>query len=192
MNIIKTLLKDVLLLEPRVFRDDRGFFLESYNRNVLASFGIDDEFVQDNHSCSVKNVLRGLHYQIEQPQGKLVRVVVGEVLDVVVDLRRSSPTFGQWESFRLSAANQWLLWVPPGFAHGFYVKSESAHFIYKTTEYYRPEFERTIAWNDPDLKIDWQLQGEPALSAKDRQGLAFRSAPMFDDVPALAGAASAR
>lgn len=187
MKLIQTSLKDVLLLEPTVFRDERGFFLESYNSREMESFGIRDEFVQDNHSFSVEDVLRGLHYQIEQPQGKLVRVVAGEVLDIALDLRRSSPTFGKWESFNISALNGHTLWIPPGFAHGFYVKS-NAHFIYKTTAYYEPRFERTIAWNDPDLKIDWQLQGKPIVSTKDRDGLAFRSAPVFETRPRAAAA----
>jgi len=182
MNAHRTALKDVLILEPKVFTDDRGYFMESYNRKVLASVGIDLEFVQDNHSCSMKNVLRGLHYQVEKPQGKLVRVVTGEVLDVVVDLRRSSPTFGKAETHLLSELNQRCLWVPPGFAHGFCVRSDTAQFLYKTTEYYRPELERTVVWNDPDLNIDWRLQGEPLLSAKDAAGLPFKSAPVFDDI----------
>ena len=164
-----------------MFRDERGFFMESFNRRRMESLGIHAEFVQDNHSFSVEHVLRGLHYQIERPQGKLVRVTSGEVLDVAVDLRRSSPTFGKWESFILSEVNSRVLWIPSGFAHGFYVRSLAAHFLYKTTAYYQPQFERTIAWNDPDLKIDWQLQGEPVISAKDRLGLPFRSVPVFEE-----------
>ncbi len=181
MKSIETSLKDVLLLEPSVFRDERGFFLESYNRNSLESLGIREEFVQDNHSFSVEHVLRGLHYQVEHAQGKLVRVIAGEVLDIAVDLRRSSPTFGKWESFMISEVNSRVLWIPPGFAHGFYVRSTAAHFVYKTTTYYQPKFERTISWNDPDLKIDWQLQGEPVVSAKDQLGLPFRSAPVYEE-----------
>ena len=149
------------------------------------------DFVQDNRSCSFANVLRGLHYQIERPQGKLVHVVVGEVLDVIVDLRRSSPTFGKWESYRLSSLNQLFLWVPPGFAHGFYVLSETTQFVYKTTEYYQPQYERTILWNDPDLKIDWQLQGQPVLSAKDQMGLCFRSAPVYEEAKRMTATAGA-
>lgn len=180
MNAIRTTLQDVQLLEPRVFRDERGFFLESYSRRLLHHLGIDDDFVQDNHSCSTRHVLRGLHYQIEHPQGKLVRVVSGEVLDVAVDLRRGSPTFGQWESFLLSGENARLLWIPAGFAHGFYVLSSAAHFVYKTTDYYHPSAERTILWNDPALGIDWQLQGYPIVSAKDSLGVPFHSAPVFE------------
>ncbi len=173
---------DVLLIEPRVFGDARGFFFESFNQQQFnAAVGGDWTFVQDNHSRSSRGVLRGLHYQIQQAQGKLVRVVVGEVLDVAVDIRRSSPTFGRWVSARLSAENQCQLWVPPGFAHGFVVLSEVAEFLYKTTDYYAPAHERCIAWNDVDLAIDWQLSGlEPALSAKDQQGVALAQASCFD------------
>jgi dTDP-4-dehydrorhamnose 3,5-epimerase len=191
MNARRTSLKDVLLLEPFIFEDNRGFFMESYNRSVMASFGIGMEFVQDNRSCSFANVLRGLHYQVERPQGKLVHVIVGEVLDVIVDLRRNSPTFGKWESHRLSALEQRFLWVPPGFAHGFYVLSETTQFCYKTTDYYRPKHERTIVWNDPQLNIDWQLQAEPVVSEKDRQGLSFKSAPKFEEPARFAAAAGA-
>ncbi|HEX9110081.1 MAG TPA: dTDP-4-dehydrorhamnose 3,5-epimerase [Terriglobales bacterium] len=173
MKRTETGLSGVLLLEPRVFGDDRGFFLESYNERVFAEFGIHEKFVQDNHSYSSRNVLRGLHYQIQQPQGKLVRVITGEILDVVLDLRQNSPTFGKWESFRLSGENKRMLWVPVGFAHGFRVVSETAHVIYKTTDFYAPEHERTVAWNDPVLHIDWQLEGDPIVSAKDQRGQKF-------------------
>lgn len=173
---------DVKLLTPKVFGDARGFFFESFNQAQFNdAVGGEWTFVQDNHSRSAQGVLRGLHYQIQQPQGKLVRVVSGEVLDVAVDLRRSSPHFGQWVSARLSAANQQQLWVPPGFAHGFVVLSASADFLYKTTDYYAPAHERCIAWNDSDLAIDWQLgELKPALSAKDQQGVAWRAAECFD------------
>jgi len=180
MNKIATKLPGVVLLEPRVFGDDRGFFLESYNERTFADLGIRDRFVQDNHSYSSRNVIRGLHYQIGQPQGKLVRVVTGGILDVAVDLRRGSSTFGKWESFTLSGDNKRMLWIPSGFAHGFRVLSESAHVLYKATDFYAPEHERTIAWNDPELKIDWQLDKEPTISAKDQQGLAFSKAPTFN------------
>jgi dTDP-4-dehydrorhamnose 3,5-epimerase len=173
-------LAGVLLLEPRVFGDDRGFFLESYNQRVFAELGIREQFVQDNHSYSARNVIRGLHYQIRQAQGKLVRVVAGEILDVALDLRRSSPTFGKWESFKLSGENKHLLWIPRGFAHGFRVVSETAHVLYKATDFYSPEHERTIVWNDPQLNIDWQLDGEPVISAKDQRGLLFQQAETFE------------
>jgi len=175
-----TSLPGLLLLEPRVFADGRGFFLESYNERELAALGIVGRFVQDNHSCSRQNVLRGLHYQIKHAQGKLVRVVEGEILDVAVDLRRSSPTFGGWQSVRLSGENQRMLWIPPGFAHGFRVISEKAHVLYKATDYYAPASERTLAWNDPDLKINWELDGQPIVSAKDQHGIAFRNAETFE------------
>jgi dTDP-4-dehydrorhamnose 3,5-epimerase len=168
----------VLLLEPRVFTDARGFFLESYNQKTMAEAGIHEQFVQDNHSFSTRNVVRGLHYQV-RPQGKLVRVVVGEILDIVVDMRRNSQTFGQWDGQVLSDGNHRMLWVPPGFAHGFHVRSESAHVIYKATNFYDPEAERTIAWNDPELKIDWQLTMSPIVSAKDNQGMSFHGADVF-------------
>lgn len=171
---------DVLLLEPRVFGDERGFFYESFNQAVFdKAVGRQVKFVQDNHSRSVRNVLRGLHYQIRQPQGKLVRVVAGEVFDVAVDIRKSSPTFGQWVGERLSAENKRQMWVPEGFAHGFVVLSEHAEFLYKTTDYYAPEYERCIAWNDPALGIQWPFQGEPALSVKDRQGKLLAEAEHF-------------
>jgi dTDP-4-dehydrorhamnose 3,5-epimerase len=178
MKVTLTKLPGVLLLEPRVFTDARGFFLESYNQKTMAEAGIHEQFVQDNHSFSSRNVVRGLHYQV-RPQGKLVRVVVGEILDIVVDMRRSSQTFGQWDGQVLSDGNQRMLWVPPGFAHGFHVRSESAHVIYKATNFYDPEAERTIAWNDPELKIDWQLTKSPIVSAKDSQGVSFHDAEVF-------------
>jgi len=170
MKKTETSLPGVLILEPRVFGDARGFFLESYNESVFGALGIRDRFVQDNHSYSGRNVLRGLHYQIQQPQGKLVRVITGEIVDITVDLRQSSATFGKWESFRLSGDNKRMLWVPVGFAHGFCVTSETAHVLYKTTDFYAPQHERTLAWNDPALCIDWQLEGEPIISAKDQHG----------------------
>lgn len=171
---------DVILFEPKVFGDDRGFFFESFNRRQFeAAVGRTVEFVQENHSRSVKNVLRGLHYQIQQPQGKLVRVVVGEVFDVAVDLRKSSPTFGQWVGAHLSAENKHQLWVPEGFAHGFVVLSEQAEFLYHTTDYYAPEHERCVIWNDPALAIDWPLNGQPVLSTKDQQGLLLAQAEVF-------------
>ncbi|UVL84282.1 dTDP-4-dehydrorhamnose 3,5-epimerase [Pseudomonas sp. B21-028] len=180
MNVIATRLPDVLIIEPKVFGDDRGFFYESFNARAFAeATGCDLQFVQDNHSRSAKGVLRGLHYQIEQAQGKLVRVIAGEVLDVAVDIRRSSPTFGQWESVRLSAQNQRQLWIPPGFAHGFMVLSESADFLYKTTDYYAPAAERCIRWDDPDLAIDWELEGTPTLSSKDQNGKFLHEADLF-------------
>ena len=180
MQIQKTAIPGLLIIEPQVFGDDRGFFYESYNQKKLADVaGITEHFVQDNHSRSAKNVLRGLHYQIQQPQGKLVRVVEGEVYDVAVDMRRASPTFGQWAGVRLSAANKRMLWVPKGFAHGFLVLSEHAEFLYKTTDFYAPQYERSLLWNDPDLAIDWPLSGAPALSAKDAVGTPFKSAETF-------------
>lgn len=175
-----TSLPGAFALEPRAFGDERGFFLESYNEKAFRELGIAERFVQDNHSSSVRNVLRGLHYQIKQAQGKLVRVVEGEILDVAVDLRRSSPTFGKWEAVRLSGANKLMLWMPAGFAHGFRVISQTAHVMYKATDYYAPEHERTLAWNDPDLKIDWGLDGEPIVSAKDQRGAALRDAEVFE------------
>lgn len=180
INKIPTTLPDVFILEPRVFGDERGFFLESYNEKVFADLGISERFVQDNHSSSRRNVLRGLHYQIQHAQGKLVRVAEGEILDVAVDLRRSSPTFGKWEAVRLSGENKRMLWIPAGFAHGFRVVSERAHVLYKATDFYSPESERTLAWNDPDLKIDWALDGEPIVSAKDQRGSTLRDAEAFD------------
>jgi dTDP-4-dehydrorhamnose 3,5-epimerase len=177
---ISTSLPGVFILEPRVFGDERGFFFESYNQRSMADAGIAEPFVQDNHSCSSRNVLRGLHYQIKHPQGKLVRVVEGEIIDVAVDLRRRSPTFGRSEAVRISGENKRMLWIPAGFAHGFRVLSEKAHVLYKATAFYAPEDERTLAWNDADLKIDWELQGEPIVSAKDQRGVAFRDAETYN------------
>jgi dTDP-4-dehydrorhamnose 3,5-epimerase len=162
-----------------VFMDERGFFLESYNKNALAALGISYEFVQDNHSRSRKNVLRGLHYQIRQPQGKLVRAVVGEVFDVAVDLRCSSSTFGKWSGTILSAENQEVFWIPPGFAHGFLVLTEWAEILYKATDFYAPEFERTIRWDDPEIGIEWPLESTPQVSAKDERGVLFRNAEVY-------------
>jgi dTDP-4-dehydrorhamnose 3,5-epimerase len=178
MKVIKTALPGVLILEPRVFRDPRGFLLESYNERTMAEAGIHERFVQDNHSFSTHNVVRGLHYQV-RPQGKLVRVVMGEILDVIVDLRRSSSTFGVWNGVSLSETNQQMLWIPPGFAHGFRVLSDGAHVLYKATDFYDPEAERTIAWNDPTLNIDWRLTTPPTVSVKDSVGTAFREAEVF-------------
>jgi len=183
MDVLKkipTSLPGVFALEPRVFGDERGIFFESYNQRIMAEVGIVDNFVQDNHSCSSRNVLRGLHYQLRHPQGKLVRVVEGEILDVAVDMRRSSPTYGGWEAVRLSGDNKRMLWIPAGFAHGFLVLSEKAHVLYKATDFYAPEHERTLAWNDPQLKINWELDGEPIVSTKDQRGAAFRDAESFD------------
>ena len=181
MHIIKTNLPDVLIIEPRVFGDARGFFYESFNQKVWQEkTGIKDTFVQDNHSRSEKNVLRGLHYQIQQPQGKLVRVVRGGVFDVAVDLRQSSPTFGHWTGAELSEDNHRQMWIPEGFAHGFLVLSDAAEFLYKTTDYWAPQYERTIAWNDPDLAIVWPLKDPPILSAKDNQGTVFKEAEKFE------------
>lgn len=180
MNIIPTQVSDVLIIEPRVFEDNRGFFYESYNERAFADkAGIATHFVQDNHSRSTQNVLRGLHYQIQQPQGKLVRVVVGAVFDVAVDLRKSSPTFGQWVGTLLSAENKRQLWIPVGFAHGFSVVSEVAEVLYKATDYYAPQHERCVHWNDPDLAIAWSLTGEPIVSAKDQAGLSLKTAEVF-------------
>jgi dTDP-4-dehydrorhamnose 3,5-epimerase len=180
MNIVRTAIRDVLVLEPEVFGDARGFFFESYNERAFReTTGLAVRFVQDNHSRSARNVLRGLHYQIKQPQGKLVRCVSGEVYDVAVDLRRSSPSFGKWVGERLSAENKRMMWIPAGFAHAFLVLTESADFLYKTTDYYAPEHERTIAWNDPDVAIAWPLEGDPVLSAKDMTGSRLRNAAVY-------------
>lgn len=180
MNVTATAIPEVLLVEPRVFGDDRGFFYESFNqRQWQEATGLNRVFVQDNHSRSVKGVLRGLHYQIRQPQGKLVRVVAGEVFDVAVDLRHSSPTFGKWVGMVLSADNKRQLWVPEGFGHGFLVLSEAAEFLYRTTDYWAPEHERCIIWNDSDLAIAWPLAGEPFLSGKDAAGVPFRKAEVY-------------
>lgn len=181
MEIITTDIPGVLILKPRVFGDERGFFMESFNRRSwLAATGLDCDFVQDNHSRSTRGVLRGLHYQISQPQGKLVRVVSGEVFDVAVDLRRSSPTFGAWAGVRLSGENRLQFWVPPGFAHGFMVLSETADFLYKATDYYAPEHERSIIWNDADLGIEWPRGYSPELSDKDRAAPRFRDAEVYE------------
>lgn len=180
MKVLQTSISGALVLEPRVFTDDRGFFLESYSERTFAEVGIREKFVQDNHSYSQRGVLRGLHYQVEKPQGKLVRVVSGEVLDVFLDLRRSSPTFGRWDAATLSSENKKLAWIPAGCAHGFYVLSEGADVLYKSTEFYFPELERTVLWNDPELAIGWNVSGEPVLSEKDRKGTRFRDAELFD------------
>ena len=181
MEVIATDIPDVKLIRPRVFGDARGFFLETWNRRTFAAAGLETNFVQDNHSRSAKCTLRGLHYQVEQTQGKLVRVATGTVFDVAVDLRQSSATFGQWVGALLSEENQQMLWVPPGFAHGFLVVSETADFQYKCTDFYAPEHERTISWNDPELAIDWPLPDgmQPLLSAKDQAGNAFRDSEYF-------------
>ena len=180
MKTTRLAIPDVILLEPKVFGDARGFFFESFNQRAFnAATGTDYAFVQDNHSRSSRGVLRGLHYQIQQPQGKLVRVVQGAVFDVAVDIRKSSPTFGQWVGVELNADNHHQLWVPPGFAHGFVVLSETAEFLYKTTDYYAPEYERCIVWDDAALAIDWRYQGAPNLSAKDAQGLSLAQADVF-------------
>ena len=180
MNIVPTDIPDVLIISPRVFGDDRGFFYESYNSRAFSEkTGVAANFVQDNHSRSDQNVLRGLHYQIQQPQGKLVRAIAGAVFDVAVDLRKRSPTFGQWVGCLLSAENKRLLWIPEGFAHGFLVVSQAAEVLYKTTDYYAPQYERCLLWNDPDLAIDWPLTATPVLSAKDRAGQPFKTAEIF-------------
>lgn len=180
MKKIETSLSGVLLLEPRVFGDARGFFLESYNERTFVDLGIRERFVQDNHSYSCRNVIRGLHYQIRQTQGKLVRAVTGEILDVVLDLRRSSPTFGKWASAELSGENKRMLWIPAGLAHGFRVVSEAAHVLYKATDFYSLENERTVMWNDRQLNIDWKITGEAMVSDKDRLGVSFAQAEKFD------------
>jgi dTDP-4-dehydrorhamnose 3,5-epimerase len=180
MNKLCTPLEGVFVLEPKVFGDGRGFFLESFNERVLRELGIEQRFVQDNHSYSTRNVVRGLHYQLPNAQGKLVRVIVGEILDVVVDLRRSSPGCGRWHSVVLSGENKRMLWIPPGMAHGFRVVSGDAHVLYKATDYYTPAAEHTLSWNDPDLDIDWQLSGEAIVSAKDQHGSSFRDTVKFE------------
>jgi dTDP-4-dehydrorhamnose 3,5-epimerase len=186
MTITPTGIADVLLIEPQVFGDERGFFMETYRASQLAEAGVHAPFVQDNHSGSRQGILRGLHYQIRRPQGKLVRAVVGEIYDVAVDLRRGSWTFGRWVGVRLSAKNRRQMWIPPGFAHGFYVVSEWAEVIYKTTDYYAPEWERTIRWDDSELKIEWPLAGgePPLLSARDAAGRLFREAEVFPEAGA--------
>ena len=179
MKVVPTAIPEVLLLEPKVFGDERGYFYESWNQRSFAELGIDAEFVQDNHSKSQKNVLRGLHYQIEHAQGKLIRVTAGAVYDVAVDLRRSSPSFGQWVAFTLSAENKRMAWIPPGFAHGFCVTSDAAEFLYKTTDYWSPAHDRTLLWNDPQLAIPWPLTAEPLLAAKDVAGTPLAQAETF-------------
>ena len=181
MKVIPTAIPDVLVLEPRVFGDERGYLFESYNERVVRDIaGVGAHFVQDNHSRSVRNTIRGLHYQIRQPQVKLLRVTFGEILDVVVDIRRSSLTFGKWVSVRLSAENKRMIWIPAGFAHGFTVLSDVADCLYKVSDYWAPEFERTILWSDPDLAVDWQIQGEPIVAPKDKAGRPFSQAEVFD------------
>lgn len=181
MRFTPTAIPEVILIEPEVFGDERGFFMETWNARTFAAAGVDAQFVQDNHSRSAFGTLRGLHYQIRQPQGKLVRVLDGEVLDVAVDIRRGAPTFGRWVGQRLSGRNRKMLWVPPGFAHGFYVLSEQADFVYKCTAFYAPEHERTIAWNDPDLAVDWGIVSgtRPLLSKKDAAGVPLREAELY-------------
>lgn len=180
MKVIHTSILDMILIEPKVFGDERGFFLETYSEKALAEIGIQQRFVQDNQSYSKQNVVRGLHYQIQHPQGKLICVVAGEIFDVGVDLRKNSPTFGKWHGALLSAQNKHILWIPPGFAHGFSVLSEGARVLYKVTDIYSPEYERAILWNDPALKIDWKITGEPIISAKDAKGQLLSAATVFE------------
>jgi dTDP-4-dehydrorhamnose 3,5-epimerase len=181
MHATPLAISDVMVFEPKIFGDERGFFFESFNHRVFEEvLGRQVSFVQDNHSRSVKGVLRGLHYQVKQPQGKLVRVISGEVFDVAVDLRRRSPTFGQWVGIHLSAENKKQLWIPEGFAHGFVVLSEVAEFVYKTTDYWAPEHERSLAWNDPTIAIDWPLDRAPSLSGKDQQAVSLTAANVFE------------
>lgn len=181
MRFIPTPIPDVLVMEPKIFADERGFFLESYQKQRFAEAGIPFDFVQDNHSKSQQGVLRGLHYQIQQPQGKLVRVVAGEIFDVAVDIRKNSPTFGRWVGDYLSAENKKMLWVPVGFAHGFYVTSPAAELIYKATDYYAPQWERTLAWDDPTIHVDWPTHGvPPILSPKDEAGKSLEQAELFE------------
>ena len=180
MKVVETPLAGALVLEPTVFQDERGYFIESYSERTFAKFDIPERFVQDNHSYSKRGVLRGLHYQVQKPQGKLVRVVSGEIVDALVDLRKKSPTFGRAHTVRLSGEDRRMAWIPAGFAHGFHVVSDGAHVVYKSTEFYFPELERTILWNDPELKIDWGLNGEPLLSEKDRRGVRFQEAEVFE------------
>lgn len=179
MNVIETSLPGVLILEPKVFGDARGFFLESWNKHTFAKLGLEADFVQDNHSRSARGVLRGLHYQVNEPQGKLVRVVSGSVFDVAVDLRKSSPHFGRWVGYELSAENQRMMWIPPGFAHGFLVLSGSADFLYKTTTYYAPQWDRGIRWDDPQIGVAWPLEGTPVLSAKDQVQPLLKDAEVY-------------
>jgi len=181
IKVTETPIDGVLLLRPKVFADERGFFLESYNQRNMVEAGIPHSFVQDNHSFSTKGVLRGMHYQVGCPQGKLMRAITGEVFDVVVDLRKSSPTFGRWHGVVLSGKNQQMLWVPPGLAHGFLVRSDTAHFVYKATDYYAPELERTLAWNDPSVGIDWMVAGNAVIiSEKDQRGKKLQEAETFE------------
>lgn len=181
MNFIASDLPGVVLIEPRVYGDERGFFFESFNHRLFQeNTGLNPRFVQDNHSRSARNVLRGLHYQVKQAQGKLVRVVAGQVFDVAVDLRKSSPSFGKWAGFTLSAENKRAVWIPEGYAHGFLVLSDTADFVYKTTDYYAPEHERSILWDDPEIGIDWPLAGEPVLAPKDRSAPRLAQAEVFD------------
>lgn len=180
MKVIETSIPEVLIVEPAVFGDERGFFMESFNERAMREIGIDAQFVQDNHSRSTRNVLRGLHYQIQQPQGKLVRVVSGSVFDVAVDIRRGSPTFGKWAGVELTAENKRMFWIPAGFAHGFVVLSETADFLYKATDYYAPQFERSILWNDATIGVEWPHVGEPLLSAKDKAAKPFAEADVFN------------
>ena len=179
MQRIDTAISDVFMIDPKVFGDERGFFFESYNKRVMQELGITDEFVQDNHSRSSRGVLRGLHYQIQHTQGKLVRVIVGSVFDVAVDLRKTSATFGQWVGMELSADNKRMAWIPPGFAHGFVVTSDTAEFLYKTTDYWSPPDERCLLWNDPALNISWPLDSEPTIAAKDAAGLPLSQCEVF-------------
>jgi len=179
MKVTPTNIPDVILFEPQVFGDDRGFFIETFRQSTFDNLGIDAKFVQDNHSSSSKGVLRGLHYQIQKPQGKLVRVIAGEVYDVAVDLRKSSPTFGQHVGVHLSADNKQIFWVPPGFAHGFLVLSDMAEFVYKCTEYYSPEYERSLIWNDPNLDIKWPIKEPPDMSKKDLAGQLLTEVELF-------------
>ena len=183
MQVVQTAIPDVLMLEPKVFGDDRGFFFESFNQQTFQNLpGIKANFVQDNHSKSATNVLRGLHYQIERAQGKLVRVTSGEVFDVAVDIRRQSATFGKWVGVLLSAENKRQMWIPPGFAHGFVVLKDNTEFLYKTTDYYAPQYERCIRWDDPAIGIQWPITQSPILSAKDQQGLPLSQAEVFEDL----------
>ncbi len=179
MKIIDTLIPDVKIFEPKVFGDDRGFFMETFRVAHFEEMGLDCHFLQDNHSASKKGVLRGLHYQLENPQGKLVRVIAGEVYDIAVDVRKNSPTFGKHVAVTLSGENKRIFWVPPGFAHGFLVTSEHAEFVYKCTDYYAPEHERILLWNDPELDIPWPLEGQPELSSKDQQGVFLKNAEVY-------------
>lgn len=180
-TVTQTTLTGVLVLEPRVFGDERGFFFESFNRrDFAAATGLDADFVQDNHSLSSKGVLRGLHYQVQQAQGKLVRVVLGEVFDVAVNLQRGHPEFGRWTGVLISGQNKRQVWIPPGFAHGFVVLSDQAHFLYKTTDYYAPEYERSLLWNDPDIGIEWPIDNDPVLAAKDAQASRLKDADVFE------------